>query len=165
MKHALLVAAPLVLALVSTGDCWTEARPPATRLGQMLSGSADLRDEITRMDSTLFAAFNVQNIDKVRTMFTEDLEFYHDNEGLTTYAQTMADFKAMFAQESKISRELLKGSLEVYPIKNYGAIEIGSHRFCHVESGRNECGTFKFVHVWRKAGTEWKLSRIVSYDH
>jgi len=57
------------------------------------------------------------------------------------------------------------GSLEVYPIKNYGAIEVGSHRFCHDENGRTECGTFKFLHVWRKTGTTWRLSRIVSYAH
>jgi len=34
----------------------------------------------------------------------------------------------MFRQPSTIRRELVPGSLEVYPIKNYGAIEVGSHR-------------------------------------
>jgi hypothetical protein len=29
----------------------------------------------------------------------------------------------------KVTRELVKGSVEVYPIKNFGAIEIGLHKF------------------------------------
>jgi hypothetical protein len=61
--------------------------------------------------------------------------------------------------------------LEVYPIKDYGAIEIGAHRFCHKEEGndaspaRTDCGTFKFATVWRKIGDSWKISRVLSYGH
>jgi hypothetical protein len=61
--------------------------------------------------------------------------------------------------------------LEVYPIKDYGAIEIGAHRFCHKEKGndaspaRTDCGTFKFAMVWRKIGDSWKISRVLSYGH
>jgi len=124
-----------------------------------------LQVEIARMDSLLFAAFNAGDLTRLRTFFAPDLEFYQDNEGLEDYAQTMKDFQDMLRQPSRIRRELVPGSLEVYPIKNYGAIEVGSHRFCHDENGRTECGTFKFLHVWRKTGTTWRLSRIVSYAH
>jgi len=124
-----------------------------------------LRVEITRMDSLLFAAFNAGDLTRLKTFFAPDLEFYQDNEGLENYAQTMKDFQQMLQQPSRIRRELVPGTLEVYPIKNYGAIELGSHRFCHEENGRTECGTFKFLHVWRKTGTTWRLARIVSYAH
>jgi ketosteroid isomerase-like protein len=133
--------------------------PAATNVGQ------SLRVEITRMDSLLFAAFNAGDLRHLKTFFAPDLEFYQDNEGLENYAQTIKDFQEMFHQSSRIRRELVPGSLEIYPIKNYGAIEVGSHRFCHEENGRTECGTFKFLHVWRKAGKTWRLSRIVSYAH
>lgn len=124
-----------------------------------------LKVEIARMDSLLFAAFNAGDLTRLQAFFAPDLEFYQDNEGLADYAQTMKDFQEMFRQPSRIRRELVSGSLEVYPIKNYGAIEVGSHRFCHEENGRTECGTFKFLHVWRKTGQAWRLSRIVSYAH
>ena len=124
-----------------------------------------LHVEIARMDSLLFAALNAGDLTRLKTFFAPDLEFYQDNEGLENYAQTMQDFQAMLRQPSRIRRELVPGSLEVYPIKNYGAIEVGSHRFCHEEQGRTECGTFKFLHVWRKTGKTWRLSRIVSYAH
>jgi len=126
---------------------------------------SELQVEIARMDSTLFAAFNARDLAKLQTFFASDLEFYQDNEGLENYAETMKDFREMLRQPSQIRRMLVPGSLEVYPIKNYGAIEVGSHRFCHTENSKTECGTFKFLHVWRKTGTRWQLSRIVSYAH
>jgi len=127
--------------------------------------SLDLHKEIQRMDGVLSGAFNTQNLDGLKALFTEDLEFYQDNEGLALYPQTMKDFEGMFAQGNKIRRELVKGSLEVYPVKNYGAIEIGVHRFCHVENGKDDCGTFKFVHLWQNDGGGWKISRVISYAH
>lgn len=132
---------------------------------QGLSASSQLYREIAQMDQALFDAFNSRNLDKMRTLFARDLEFYQDNEGLAGYAQTIKDFGEMFKQPDKIRRELIEGSLEVYPIKNYGAIEIGSHRFCHMENGKEECGTFKFVQVWQKRSGEWKLKRVISYNH
>ena len=126
---------------------------------------SELQVEIARMDSALFAAFNARDLAKLQTFFASDLEFYQDNEGLENYAETMKDFREMLRQPSQIRRMLVPGSLEVYPIKNYGAIEVGSHRFCHTENSKTECGTFKFLHVWRKTGTSWQLSRIVSYAH
>jgi len=64
-----------------------------------------------------------------------------------------------------LRRELVPGSLEVYPLQGYGAIEVGAHRFCHEENGKRDCGTMKFSMVWRKVGEEWKLSRVLSYAH
>ena len=138
----------------------TPAGQPSSR-----RSPAGLRSEIARMDSALFAAFNARDMVKLKTFFASDLEFYQDNEGVEDYAETMKDFSEMFGQPSKIRRVLVPGTLEVYPIKNYGAIEVGSHRFCHAENGNVECGTFKFLHVWRKTETTWQLSRIVSYAH
>jgi len=146
-------------AIVAAGVRLGAQAPAATTVDQ------SLRVEIARMDSLLFVAFNAGDLSRLKTFFASDLEFYQDNEGLENYAQTMKDFEEMLQQPSRIRRELVPGSLEVYPIKNYGAIEVGSHRFCHEENGRTECGTFKFLHVWRKTGKSWQLSRIVSYAH
>ena len=132
---------------------------------QATQPSPNLRAEIAHEDSALFAAFNARDMKTFRTFFNRDLEFYQDNEGLALYPQTMKDFEGMFAQGNNIRRQLVKGSLEVYPVKNYGAIEIGVHRFCHVENGKDECGTFKFVHLWQNNGGGWKISRVISYAH
>ena len=51
------------------------------------------------------------------------------------------------ALRGDIRRDLELGSLQVYPIKDYGAMEIGRHRFCHKENGKDDCGTFGFAMV------------------
>jgi hypothetical protein len=71
----------------------------------------------------------------------------------------------MFGNATDIRRDLVRGSIEVYPIKDYGAIEIGQHRFCHKENAKEECGTFKFAMVWRKSDGLWRISRVLSYGH
>ena len=127
--------------------------------------SGELLEAIARVDNVTFDAFNAHDVDRLMAMFTDDLEFYHDTGGLTDYRQTKESFKKMFAGTPDIRRDLVKGSLEVYPIKDHGAIEIGEHRFCHKENGKDDCGTFKFAMIWRKSGESWKISRVISYGH
>jgi ketosteroid isomerase-like protein len=126
-----------------------------------------LTGEIYRMDSLLFGAFNHQDLETMKTLFTPDLEFFHDRDGLGTYSKTVDNFRLMFERNknSAISRELAPGSLKVYPINGFGAIEVGEHRFCHTENGQPVCGNYKFVHLWKKDGGTWKLCRVVSYGH
>ena len=127
--------------------------------------SEELLETIARTDSAIFDAFNTHDVERLMAMFTDDLEFYHDAGGLTDYRQTKQSFKKMFAGTPDIRRDLVKGSLEVYPIKDHGAVEIGEHRFCHKENGKDDCGTFKFAMIWRKSGESWKISRVISYGH
>jgi ketosteroid isomerase-like protein len=165
MKHLLIMTIVLVALVLLGLDQVTGKKAAIVGNADAPPVSRDLYKEIERMDGVLSAAFNTQDLDGLKALFTEDLEFYQDNEGLALYPQTMKDFEGMFAQGNKIRRELVKGSLEVYPVKNYGAIEIGVHRFCHVEKGKDECGTFKFVHLWQNNGGGWKISRVISYAH
>ena len=125
----------------------------------------NLYKEIASMDSVLFNAFNTRNIEQFKKLFTEDLEFYHDKGGLTNYEHTIGFLKTTAEANNQLKRELVKGSLEVYPIPEYGAMEIGAHTFCHLENGKQECGTFRFVHIWQKKNGEWRISRVVSYGH
>ena len=125
----------------------------------------DLYKEIAHMDSVLFNAFNTRDIELFKTLFTEDLEFYHDKGGLTNYEYTINSLKRTAELNNHLKRELVKGSLEVYPVPGYGAMQIGAHTFCHLENGKNDCGTFKFVHIWQKKNGQWKITRVISYDH
>src|SRR5580704_10888943 len=120
---------------------------------------------IQHEDSLLFNAYNTHNLAKIKTYFTQDLEFYHDKGGLTNYTQNMESFKDNFEKNNGITRSLVAGSLEVYPVKDFGAMEIGEHKFCHEENGKQDCGTFKFAMVWKKTNEGWKISRVISYGH
>jgi hypothetical protein len=113
----------------------------------------------------LFGYFNTQQFDKFKAMFTKDLEWFQDNGGLQDYNLVFKNFKQMLTRPYKLTRQLVSGSLEVHPIKDYGAIETGTHQFRHIENGKEEIGTFKFLMIWQKKNGLWKISRVVSYDH
>jgi ketosteroid isomerase-like protein len=129
------------------------------------SSAAELLETIKKMDAAIFGAFNAHDTDRLMSYFTEDLEFYHDTGGVENYRENAEGFTKMFASMPDIRRDLVTESLEVYPIKDYGAMEIGQHRFCHKENGKDDCGTFGFAMVWRKVGDSWKISRVLSYGH
>jgi hypothetical protein len=120
---------------------------------------------IGHMDSVMFNAFNTQDLAVLKTVFAENLEFYHDKGGLTNYSVSMENFKKVFQNNPGLHRELVKGTMEVYPIPGYGAIEMGEHRFSHMENGKEEVAVFKFTHVWQFKNNEWKATRVVSVGH
>ena len=134
-------------------------------LAQDKTGNGSLYAQIEKIDRLLFDAFNNRDTATFKKLFTRNLEFYHDKGGLTDYTYTIQSLKNIAAQNYDLKRELVKGSLEVYPIPGYGAMEMGAHTFCHPENGKQDCGTFKFVHIWKQIGDEWKITRVVSYGH
>lgn len=127
--------------------------------------SERLQAEIAAMDTALFDAFNRKDLDGVMVRFTRDLEFYHDKGGLTNYEQNLQVSRRMFETNKTLRRTLVPGSLQVYPIKDYGAIQTGDHRFCQGPQGQDDCGVFKFLHIWKRVDGAWKLARVVSYGH
>jgi len=161
----------LILILIAAAWPARAQDPQEAAAKKQRATSGELYETIARMDAAVFEAFNAHDIDRLMAMFTDDVEFYDDGDGLNNYAKTKAEFVKMFASTPDIQRELLKETLEVYPLKDYGAIEIGEHRFCHVNKGhgagtaRMECGVTKVSMVWRKVGETWKLSRVLSYSH
>lgn len=129
--------------------------------------SKEVYDTIAHVDSLLFNAFNTRDLDKLKAFFSEDLEFYHDLGGVTNYKQNMEAFEKTFRSERKLRRELIKASLEVYPIKDFGAVEMGVHRFYATEKGQKEklSSEAKFTQLWQNRNGVWKVTRIISYAH
>ena len=116
------------------------------------------------LDAAMFDSYNKCDLVKNRTFFADDLEFYHDQSGLTIGADTLTDqLKKNIC--GKTRRELIAGTLEVYPLKGYGAVQIGVHRFYTPINAPEPGGVAKFIHVWRYKDGVWKITRVISYDH
>jgi hypothetical protein len=135
---------------------------------QTKSGSEDkdLFHTIEALDAKLFDAFNRCDLETFGSFFPEKLEFYHDNGGLTneTRESVVADVKKYICGTTR--RDLVPGTLEVYPMHGYGALEIGVHRFHHPGHDDTEAvGEAKFIHLWKYEKGEWKLTRVISYEH
>ena len=127
-----------------------------------------LFNEIAKQDSLVFEAFNTCDTVSYRQHFRDDLEFYHDLGGLTVGIENeMKSIREMCNRGNSIRRALVPGSLQVYPLKGYGAVEIGVHRFYHKNKGQGEklSGTYQFIHIWQFADGNWKITRIISYGH
>ena len=125
----------------------------------------ELFNKIANLDSLLFAAYNSKNLDLMKNYFTSDLEWYQDNGGLIGFEKVFENFNSIFNRDYDLKRSLIKESLEVHLIEGYGAIEIGMHQFKHIENGKLEIGTFKFLMIWKNDNGNWKISRVFSYDH
>ncbi len=113
----------------------------------------------------MFAAFNAHDVAGLMAHFSPDLEFFHDKDGLLSYEQVTKGFTNVFANNPDLRRELVPGSLQVFPLPGYGALETGKHRFCHTENGKADCGVFQFTQVWHKTDAGWRVTRELSYGH
>lgn len=120
---------------------------------------------IKALDTQLFDAYNHCDLPALGALVADDLEFYHDKTGLSRgKAKFLEDIQKYIC--GKVNRQLVKESLEVYPMEGYGAVEMGTHRFTHPnESGDQQLGEAKFVMLWQKTDAGWKITRVISYDH
>lgn len=123
----------------------------------------ELRDTIAALDKQLFDAYNTCDLKTFRSLLDDNVEFYHDLGGLMIGADKVTDAVHQNIC-GKVTRELLPATLEVYPIKDFGAVEIGVHRFHHPGDPTN-IGEAKFIHIWQDQNGHWKITRVISVDH
>ncbi len=154
----------LLILFLSISICSTTLAQSQTEKKVAATGK-ELVEKIAKLDSSLFAAYNSKNLDLMKTYFTNDLEWYQDNGGLIGFEKVFDNFSSIFNRDYDLKRSLIKESLEIHPIEGYGAIEIGKHQFKHIENGKLEIDTFKFLMIWKNDNGSWKISRVVSYDH
>jgi ketosteroid isomerase-like protein len=119
---------------------------------------------VKSLDARLFDAYNHCDLTTLGAMVSDDLEFYHDQTGLSV---GKAPFLAAIKQNicGKVERELLPQTLEVYPLKGYGAVEIGIHRFHHPGHPEDGGGDARFITLWQNKDGVWKVTRVISYEH
>lgn len=134
----------------------------------------DLHQLLAQKDSLVFeVGFNKCDTTMTKSLIAEDFEFYHDTGGIDASQQEfMNTLKNGLCRTGKneLRRELVKGSLKVFPLKDngnlYGAIQMGVHRFTEINSKKtNEHTLAQFTHLWLLKEGMWKISRVLSYDH
>lgn len=163
---ALLAAAPA--AGLAQGGTPGGGAAPADAAYADPSRAGALYQALARQDSVLFdAAFDTCDAAKVNAMLADDVEFYHDQTGFHAGAQVRDDFRRLAANCPRgqgIARVLVPGSLRVYPISQYGAVQTGEHRFARRDGAPGAVA--RFVHLWRQQPDgQWRLTRVLSFDH
>ena len=136
---------------------------------QYPASQKELETTIIKLDAEAFNAYNNCDLEKFKTFFTDDLEFYHDKNGIIeTSAKLVEAMKTGMCNKPdwKLRREALKSTLQVYPLASYGAILMGEHNFYVTENGTEKLeGRAKFTHLWLLTKEGWKMSRVLSFDH
>jgi ketosteroid isomerase-like protein len=121
----------------------------------------NLHNEIVKMDSIYFNAYNTCDIETQANIYHENLEFFHDKGGLSTSKSDL--LKALKNNIcGKVTRTLIKGSIEVYPIKDYGAVQIGYHKFYNNQEPNAKSIPSKFIVVWKQENKQWKITKVIS---
>jgi hypothetical protein len=162
LTQILTIAALVVLTQLAA--CTS---PPRTQQAQSSESSGPLFDTVAGLDAGAFEAFNScanpGQLQKHADYFAADVEFYHDTGGVIWNRQEMLANTEKYVC-GNFRRELVPGSLRVYPIKDFGAIAQGTHRFCQFKSGTCD-GAAEFLIVWRNQSGKWTITRVLSYGH
>ena len=135
-------------------------------------------DSITRVvlqkDSLFWTDYNNCGIDDMMQFVADDIEFYHDKNGILTGKENFRNTlqKNLCGNNGfRLRREAVKRSVSVFPMASrdalYGAIITGEHLFYVLENGKKERpdGIGKFMNLWILENGRWKMSRVLSYDH
>ncbi len=136
--------------------------------------SDSLYSVLKSLDSLMFEqSYNQLNMDILRELAVDDIEFYHDQAG-ATYNKT--DFINGMSGLGKLSykarRELVPGTTQVFPMYEngalYAAILMAEHRFYAKEPNDKPeylTSSAKYCTLWILKEDKWLMSRIYSFDH
>ena len=133
-----------------------------------LNPNSAIYAQVKALDERIFQAYNTCDLATLADMVDDSLEFYHDKTGLS-----LGKDRFIMAIKSnichKVRRELVVSTLQVFPLQDYGAIEVGEHTFCNLAETpvcKDETnGIGKFFMLWQKQGDQYRLTRVISYDH
>ena len=116
------------------------------------------------LDAALFDSYNRCDLEKFSGFFADDVEFYHDQGGVTLGKEKLTDSIKNNICGGDVRREIVPGSLQAHLMKGYGAVQIGVHRFAHPKT-KTPDGEARFVHLWQYKDGSWKIKRAISFDH
>ena len=106
----------LLFILPSTG----QTVPPLDKI----QNQEELDRAVTALDAALFDSYNHCDLEEFASFFVDDVEFYHDQGGVTLGKAALTDtVKKNIC--GKTTRELVPGTLHTYYKKGYGALEVG----------------------------------------
>ncbi|GAA0473209.1 hypothetical protein GCM10009096_13130 [Parasphingorhabdus litoris] len=126
--------------------------------------------DLQALDARLFkAAFEDCNMAVLEELLADDLEFYHDRDGLS-YTGSDAFIADVKKDCGGGKRVLVDGSLTTHMIGDFGAMQHGRHEFHQIMPDGSSIAREKgvFMHLWKRnpdSGSGWQITRVISYDH
>jgi hypothetical protein len=160
MKNSIKLLAILFL-IISFISCKTGPEKKSTQEREYTPIDKKIFEEIKAMDKVFFDAYNNCDLEKQALIYSDNIEFFHDKGGLMTSKKEIIEGTKRNIC-GKVTRELIDGSLEVYPINNYGAVQIGYHKFYNNQEPNTESIPSKFITMWHNDNGDWKMAKVIS---
>ncbi len=137
-------------------------------IAEGLNPNGAIYAQVKALDERIFQAYNTCDLATLADMVDETLAFYHDETGLSLGKDRfIMTIKSNICH--KVRRELVVSTMEVFPLQDYGAIEVGEHTLCNLAETpvcKDETnGIGKFFMLWEKQGDRYRLTRVISYDY
>jgi hypothetical protein len=160
MKNSIKLLTLLFL-IISFISCKTGPEKKSTQEREYTPIDKKIFEEIKAMDKVFFDAYNNCDLEKQALIYSDNIEFFHDKGGLMTSKKEIIEGTKRNIC-GKVTRELIDGSLEVYPINNYGAVQIGYHKFYNNQEPNAESIPSKFITMWHNENGDWKMANVIS---
>lgn len=158
-RHCLFL---ILILTITYSACFAQTKASKEPEYKYVPDNLELYNTIVEMDSTFFQAYNTCDLNKQAAIYSDAIEFYHDKGGLMTVKQDLIEGTKNNIC-GKVTRELVKESIEVYPIKDFGAIEIGLHKFHNnTEKEDTPSNPSKFIIFWKNDNNIWTITKVVS---
>jgi ketosteroid isomerase-like protein len=155
-----IAVSALYMTVLFVSSAGAQIAPPLDKI----QNQEELDKAGAALDAALFDSYNKCDLQKFESFFVDDVEFYHDQGGVTRGKAALTES----VKENicgKVTRELVPGSLKVFHMKGYGMLETGVHRFHHPGHEATDVGEGQFIHLWQYKDGAWKITRVISYDH
>lgn len=154
----------LFVLFLSLASCSTSKSNDYQLTKNYKPDNPELYSTIVKLDSVFFDAYNHcdTKFEAYADFYAEDIEFYHDQGGLSDSKKDILEGTKKHIC-GKVTRTLVPGSIEVYPIKDYGAIEIGLHSFSNTTNPPDEPKKVsRFTIFWKQINGKWKIAKVIS---
>lgn len=161
MKNSKTILCTILVLVIFFLSCHSNKDNNAEPLREFIPDDKELYETIVSMDRVFFVAYNSCDLKKQDSIYADNIEFYHDKGGLMTSKQDIIDATEKNICD-KVTRELVKGSIEVYPIKDYGAVEIGFHKFHNNQEPDAPSNPSKFIIIWQNTNNNWQIAKVIS---
>ncbi|MBY0537199.1 MAG: nuclear transport factor 2 family protein [Chitinophagaceae bacterium] len=155
--------ATLAMVAISFAACTSKIQNHELMPGKYIPDDQALYNKVVALDSIFFNTYNNCSLmlDAYADFYAEDVEFYHDKGGFSNSKKDVVEGTKNNVC-GKVTRHLVPGSIEVYPIKDYGAIEFGFHYFRNNQEPDAKPHPARFVIIWKQEGEKWKIKKVVS---
>jgi hypothetical protein len=102
------------------------------------------------------------DLEKFSSFFVDDVEFYHDQGGVTLGREKLTDsIKKNIC--GKVTRELVPGTLQVRYMKAMARWRWGFTDFTiRGHEDTEPVGEGRFIHLWQYKDGAWKITRVIS---